>query len=207
MKITSAILLSVFLTAAQDAPRPDQWHGLALNTSSPSDASGLGAPTSDKPERLIIPQVGKWFEQDVSRKPILRRMEFKEIEGFKNVDLFFSGDHLVAIRLFFAKPLNTEALKNIYGLDFKPYTGRAEAGIDEFSRLANPAPQGYPVLYSLVAAAEKSVVIASVDNGGVGDSLKAHLGLDLGGGYPGKVTAVTLVSRSLEDHKGADLLK
>ena len=106
---------------ASDRPQPDRWRGLVLAQSTPDDALRvLGRPESDKPDRLLIYGVGKWFEPGL-RKKILRRQSWKKVEGFDRVDLYYKGDKLVVIQLDFDKEIPPTALPNIYGLEFAPF--------------------------------------------------------------------------------------
>jgi len=213
MKTFAAVFLLAAVAFAQDAPHPDQWHGLTLDVSTPADAAAaLGETSTDKPDKLSVLYIGKWFDKEVQSKPVLRRMEFKSVDGFRMVEAYFRGDKLVALLLSFKDGINPTALKNIYGIDFDPYIGGfAEAARpQDFERHEGKVyPKTYPTIYSLAAVAEKSVIWAGVRNDGFSAILKDSLGArdTAGGGFPGKVTAVMLISRTLEDHKGADLLK
>lgn len=213
MKIVSVILLSVFLAAAQDSPRPDQWHGLTLDVSTTTEATAaLGPASSEKPDKITVRYIGKWFDKQVQSKAVLSRMEFKSVDGFKSVDLYFKEGKLVAIDLSLKEAINPTALKNIYGVEFVPYVSGFDESFapEDFERHEGKVyPKNYPSLYSLVAVATRSIITSTVRNDSFGaimkDSFKIRDGA--GGGFPGKVTDVMLLSRKMEDHKGADLLK
>jgi len=209
MRALIGIFFATMLAFGADAPHPDQWHGLTLDVSTPADVAALGKPSVDKQDKLpTLSDVGKLLDQELMKKRQLRRMEFNTVEGFKSVDLYFRGEKLVSIFLSFAKPINTEALKNIYGLDFKAYIGGAEASSPEDpNRIFGGGLRrgGLPLYYSMAAFSEKSIVCALVNNNptGLGEIIKGSPA----GGYPGKVGAVMLISRTLEDKAGSDLLK
>ncbi len=159
--------------AAQTAVQPDQWHGLVLGTSTAADAERvLGTPASDKPDRLFIERIDKWFIPGL-RGRNLRKQCFKEVAGFKTVELYYYNDRLAVIQLTPAERFSPEALENNYRVPFATFADRN------------------PVDYSLVAVTERSVIAAQV--------LKAR--------WSAKVCRIQIISKELEDHSGADLLR
>jgi len=208
--ISIAVLLSVPSFAA-DGPRPDAWHNLTLNITTPSQASQeLGTPVSDKPDRLFIHRISRWFESGLNHKN-LRKQVFKAVEGFSDVALYYKEDKLVVIQLSLSKGIEPTALKNIYGIEFQLFTGGMEAAIPAGYTLDGNKVQAknYPSEYSLVAIAERSVISASVNNSGFGTILRQSAGVPdvYGSGFPGKVKMVQLISRTLESRAGGELLK
>jgi hypothetical protein len=190
----------------------DRWRGLVLDQSTPTDAKSiLGTPSSDKPDRLFIQHINKWFRSDL-RKKTLEKMAFKRVQGFDKVDLYFLEGKLVVIQLDPSEKIAPTALPRIYGVEFTPFI----SGIDEsfsprqFERNQGKVyPKTYPDSFSLVAVTPSSVVSAFVENIGLGSMMKQTMGITdtAGGGFPGKVGQIQLVSRTLENREGADLLK
>lgn len=71
-------------------------------------------------------------------------------------------------------------------------------------------PKSFPGFYNVVAVAPGAVVNAYVSNSSIGAILSKGLGSGIdtaGGGFPGKVTAIQLLSRRLENRAGGELLK
>jgi hypothetical protein len=183
---------------------PDRWHGLFLEETTPEQAiQALGKkPASDQPNRLLIRRVDKWFAAGLRGKT-LRRLAFREIQGFSHVDLYFHADKLVAIQLAPKEKMAPTILPDIYGISFKPVQSGAEK---MFSGRA-------PVGYGLVAVSDRTVILAEVYESAFGSVMRRSTGVrdpDTGY-YPGKVGSIQLISRTLEDRSalkhGADLLK
>lgn len=67
----------------------------------------------------------------------------------------------------------------------------------------------YPTVYNLVAKSEKTFIVALVTNNSFGSILKdVTVGArDKEGAFPGKVAFVEILSRTLENRDGADVLK
>ncbi len=199
-------------SAIQEAPRSDRWRGLVLDQSTPADAKRvLGDAASDKPDRLFISHVNKWFQPGLNKKS-LRKIAFGRVEGFDKVDLYFREGKLVVIQLDPHEKIAPTALPRIYGIEFAPFV----SGLDEafnprqFERNQGKVyPKTFPDFYSLVAVSPASVVAAYVANTGFGSMMKQGLGVTdtAGGGFPGTVHHIQLISRTLENRQGADLLK
>ena len=127
------------------------------------------------------------------------------------MDLYFLKDKLVVIQLDPHAKIAPTALPKAYGVEFNPIV----SGIDEamspqlFERNQGKVyPKTYPTSYSLVGAAPKSIINALIDNA-VGSAMKSVFGVrdTAGGGFPGTVHNIQLLSRTLENRQGADLLK
>jgi hypothetical protein len=89
------MMMAMAAVAAQNTnARSDSWHGVNLGGTTARQAiETLGRPASDKPERLILRRVEELF---VGLRGIaLRRLEYRGIQGFSHVDLYFKDDRLV----------------------------------------------------------------------------------------------------------------
>ena len=197
--------------SAQEGPRPDRWRGLVLDEATPEDAGhALGKAASDKEDRLFIRNIDKWFVKGLNKKA-LRKMQFKEVQGFDKAELYFLDGKLVVLQLDFKKEIAPNALANIYGIEFRPYV----SGFDEsasprdYERNSGRVyPKTYPLIYNMVAVSERAIVSADVHNSGAGFYFRQSMGAhDDAGGFPGKVRQIQMISRRLENHEGADLLK
>ena len=207
------VLFAAVLIQGGDTPQPDRWHGLILGETRPEQAVQLlGNPKSDKPDRLFIREIGKWFEPGLSRKN-LRKQTFREVAGFDRVDLYYKDGNLVVIQLDPSRDqIQPSALQNIYGVEFRPF-------VDAFTESSFPGdferhegrvfPRMYPLVYSVVAISPKAIIAGRILNGGVGRSLRTlAVAVDApGSGFPGKVQYIQLISRQLENRQGANLLK
>jgi len=194
-----------------DGPQPDRWRGLIVGESTAADAVRvLGTPESDKPDRLFIRRIDKWFIPGLRAKS-LRKQSFRDVEGFSRVDLYYYQERLAIIQLEPSKHLDPNALGNIYGVTFTPFVDRlAEAMFPrDFERNQGRIyPKRYPDEYSLVAVTERSVLAAEVRRMGFGSTLTGSLGMpDSSASFPGKVDGIQIISRALENREGSDLLK
>lgn len=196
---------------AQDMAKPNQWRGLMLDEASEEQAiQTLGKPAADKEDGIAVRPIQRWFRPDLGKK-IFRRLSFKEVEGFRNVDLYFLDGKLAVIQSQVRADVRPTALKNIYGVEFQPIMSGFEESMGVVERNQGKAyPKSFPIQYNLVAVAPRVVVNADVLNGGFGAALQKSLGSGIdtaGGGFPGKVATIQLISRRLEDQTGENLLK
>ena len=215
------ILFLFFICAAsclaqeQSGPKPDRWHGLVLNESTPDDALRvLGKPVKDKVGSLQVMDLRRWVSKKQKEK-IFRNLEFKlpESEGVQKATLSFLNDKLVMITLDLKSgSVAPNGLSNIYGMKFEPMIEALDLAMFEKDYERNQGkvyPKTYPTVYSLVAVADRSFVSAMISNvpsfmGALGKSAGVP---DEPGSFPGKVEFVQLISRTLENRDGADVLK
>ena len=205
------VLSFVRLSAAQDTAKPNQWRGLVLDEASAEQAiQALGRPSSDKQDGVFARPIQRWFRPDLAKK-IFRCLTFKEVEGFNQVKLYLLDGKLAVVQLWVKSDLRPTALGNIYGLEFQPMMGGLEESMGIVDRHQGRAyPKRFPSFYNVVAVAPGAVVNASISNSSVGAILSQSLGSGIdaaGGGFPGKVTEIQLISRRLEEKGGAELLK
>lgn len=200
------ILLSpVFAQKADDKPKPDRWRGLAIDVATPEDAiAKLGKPESDKIDSVRVYEINKWYTSDLGKK-IYRKLAFKDVAGVSKAELSFRDNKLIVIELHFDKKFPPNSLENSYGIEFKPHFGGLEGSAR--SRYNNSRAIVFPASYFMIGKSETSVVCALVNNG-VGSAFKTMGGVTDGeGNFPGKVTMLQIVSESLRNKDGADVLK
>jgi hypothetical protein len=220
--LTIIFLLAAVPAFSQDSPKPDRWHGLVIDQSTPNDAiSTLGKPLKDF--------IGPFHPMDIESRALtsilkekaFRHLRWKKLEGMSQVDLAFKDDRLVSITLVLekGKQFPAASLKAVYNLPFNPSFGTGALGTMNRPRLgptifggplAGATYQGaFPGMYSLVAETDKAWVTAGVDNAsgireallGAGDTSQAA------GAFPGKIEYLSLLSRTLENKGSGDLLK
>jgi hypothetical protein len=184
---------------------------LVLDQSSEDQAiQVLGKPAADKLDGVAVRPIQRWFRPDLGKK-IFRDLSFAEVQGFSHVDLFFLDGKLAVIQLQVKADVRPTALKNIYGLEFQPMMSGFEESMGVVERNQGKAyPKSFPMQYHVVAVASTAVVNAAVINSGAGYALRQTLGSGIdtaGGGFPGKVETIQLISRRLENRTGEDLLK
>jgi hypothetical protein len=217
MKILLLLLLLTVPAFAQDTPegpRPDRWRGMVINETTPTAAIEVfGKPDSDKIDRLRVFDVdGKILSQSLKEKDC-RHLEWKKLDGVKQAILSFKNDKLVRIFLWLPKEkaIAAASLPGTYKLDFRAKTDSMTEGL--FGPIGGSPLSGrkhvtYPSVYSLIAQTDKTWVTASIDNAswkhvlvGDGDTSSGT------GAFPGKAITVQIVSRTLENRDGADVLK
>lgn len=194
------ILISCFLCCVsqeRDGPKPDRWRSLILDESTPDDAlKALGRPAKDKTTE--------------GSKGVSRTMRFKNLEGVSETQLIFQKDRLVVISLKPSKKIDAKVIPNIYGVEFEPRVSGLEEAINprDYERHKGRVyPKTYPAVYELVSVTARSRVSCLVANNSFGSILKQSAGVRDEGEFPGHVVLIQLVSRTLDDRKGADILK
>jgi len=185
-------LLTLLFSQSVLAQSPDRWHGLVIDESTPERMIEiLGTPKSDKPNDHWHLMKNQWFVKDIGKK--LRTLDYKNVEGFKNVRLKFDNNlKLVSIHL---EPKQMTA--NVFIATYSNIEFRDDSEVRtlaDLKRPRNPRPRPDPsywgTTFELIAATEKTIIIA----GGYG-------------GSSGRITIIEFISRTLEDRVGSELLK
>lgn len=202
----------VAMAQEQDGPKPDRWRGLVLNESTTEDAIRiLGQPAKDSMNRISAEPINNWLTKKRKDK-IFRTLEFKKPEGVDKALLYFLDGKLIAIMLNVKKGISPEGLSNIYGIQFQPVVSAFDLAMRprDFERNQGKIyPKTYPTIYHMVAVSEQSFITATIGNvPGFGRVLAQGAGIpDKPGSFPGRVDFITLISRTLENRDGADVLK
>ena len=211
------LMLTVTIFAQSDKPVLDSWRGLVIDASTPDEAIKiLGAPEKDKPNEKFTPLVySKWFGNKIETR--FRKLSFKNVEGFDKVDLFFNNDKLAVIQFDMKKELSAAALVTAYQSKFYPLVGNFGGGVtpDELSEGNREViyPDKFPLAYQLAAANDKAIGVAFASSGfaeNLASAMVTPRGQQpkaLSGALPGIVRTLQLISRTLENKKGTDLLK
>ena len=208
-----AVLLGLFSVAyAQDSAQPDRWRGLVLDQSTPDDATRiLGQPKKDSLNRIFADPIDNWLTKKHKDK-IFRTLEFKQPEGIDKALLYFLDGKLVAIMLDVKKGISPEGLSNIYGLTFQPVVRAVDLAFKPGDYERNQGrvyPKTFPTVYHMVAVSGHSFVTAMITNvPSFGGALAQSMGIpDQPGSLPGRVQFVMLISRTLENQDGANVLR
>lgn len=206
--ILTLLLLCLFVSVS--AQQSDRWHGLMLDQSTAADAVRLlGKPRADRVSPLSAIPVESWVSNKRKEK-VFRTLEYKNpISGVEKAWLFFFDDRLVSVMLDMKEgTVSPNALSNIYGTPFRPIFDSLTLALSprDFQRDRGEVyARSYPVTYHLAGVTERSFVTAMVYNSvGIGKML----GLPDGqGSFPGKVSFVQLISRTMENRDGSDALR
>ncbi len=197
------VVLVPFLVSAQS---PNTWRGLTLDKTTIKDAVAvLGKPSKRKEKQKLRTQVNDWL--DKSHR--YTKLEFKKPDGLDKVTLYFLDGTLRVIDLDLKEKINPNSLEGAYGLGFVPKVSGIEVAFNPEDYERNQGkiyPKNYPVIYRLIGVAERAYVVATIGNSSFGSIMK-----DLGGisdqSYPGKVEGIQLISTTLRDARGIDVLR
>lgn len=219
--LTAAALVAFALTLDSPGPaqepersRPDHWRGMVLDETTPEAAiASLGKPAKDSVQSLHTDGVNQWITKRRKEK-IFRTLEYKRpSEGVEKAWLAFLDGKLVSINLDLKEgTVSPNGLSSIYGLEFTPIIGQADLALSprDFERTQGKVyPKTYPTIYHLAATSDRSLVVAMVGNvpSFFGALAKGAGVEDKPGSFPGKTMFVQLISRTLENRDGADVLK
>ena len=182
----------------------DSWKGLKLDETTPAAAlEKFAGPKADKSGEGFRPlKYDEWFIKDKA----FRLLHYENIEGFSDVKLYFRDDKLVVIHIepqklkasLLPQTYNVEFEILISGMnkDFYPNNTSVERGKNY--------PKKFPVTYYLMHKAERSIFFVFVGNSG----LKSVLGgSDDINSFPGEAKQIQMISKTLQNNKGSDLLK
>ena len=203
-------ILPLALTALAFAqfinPQPDRFRGLVIDQSTPEDALRiLGTPSDEKTGAFGAPRIDSQLSKDRKNRTF-RHLIFKRVADMNKVTLTFSASKLVGITLDLDESLSPNILSKTYGIDFRPSFSSWDEALSpgQFERHQGKLyAKKYPTVYYLIAKSDRSFVSAMVTN----NSFKSILGPDDPDSLPGKVTLIYIVSRTLENRDGADILK
>lgn len=208
LSLSVIFCVSVF-AQEQDKPMPDRWHGLVIDQSTPEDAiKTLGQPVSDKNESFRPYP----FDKRISTKgKTFRHLKFKEIKGLDSALLVFVDNKLVCISLDLKDSIPASAIQNNYGIEFEPKIGALSSSSNprDYERHEGKLyPKNYPAGYYLVGTTPEVWIGAAINNSSFGSMmLGSSRGSTGSGAFPGKAISVIILSRSLENKEGADVLK
>lgn len=182
-----ALLATTALAQAGNSPRADGFHGLILNQTSSEEAIRmLGQPALDKVDRLDVSRIEKWLDPKHKEK-IFRKLTFKNVGDFSQIELSFLENKLMMIELDFKKDLSPLRLKNMFPVEF------AIVGVRSGPSDLPDRPGKYPVRFM------PDYYPFRYNEVGISD--KAFIWVDCGTGEsrdPGRVDSTRQISRLLE---------
>lgn len=204
------------LLAQGNDPRPDGWHGIVLNVSTPDDALRLfGPPARDKDKiALALPRPLSWLS-DKYKEKVFRTLTYKKLHDYKQAQLSFLDSKLVLISLEAPDAelernwIDPDDLEELFAVNFKPHRRKYNNRLPSVSEFQTSAPtelkkDEYAYWYDMIAVSEKSFVVAIADNyryrSGLFDSpdVKRRKKINARGNrYPGYVSGIEIISRSL----------
>jgi hypothetical protein len=200
------LLLAVSFSAQQ----PDRWHGLVLDQSTPEQALKLfGVPKSDKTNPHLYLNNAKWFTKTAVRD--MRILHYENIEGFHDVKLGFDlKSKLVLIHLEPNKITAQAFLASYPDLDFR-YGNEVQSPSDfKRPRVNSDRPYKLDVVYLLVSVTDNAIIFGQAGNA-TGSVMSDLFGggkeRQAGRSVPGNVGVIQMVSRTLENRDGSNLLK
>jgi hypothetical protein len=206
--LTAACMFAVF--AQDEGPKPDRWRGLVIDQSTPEDAIKLlGKPKKDKLEGVRTYPLNKRLTLDHNSKDV-RRLSYEKLEGMKQADLYFKDGKLVLVEIQPEKKIEASAIARIYGITFTPKVSAAEFGFSTETHKGNSYPVDYPPNYYLIGLSDKTYVSAQVTTGVGGimfGSRRGKIGEGDDAGFPGQIIRIQIISRTVENHEGEDVLR
>jgi hypothetical protein len=212
MKLISAafflIAFSAFIFGQDsDKPQPDRWRGLILEESAAEDAmKGLGRPKSDKQDKILSLKKD-WLSKD-SQKTNLRVLHYENLETFSDVKLVFNDRNKLVIIHLEPKKLTAQSAAGAYqNLELR--LANTVLTPSDFNKPQdNEKPFKFGAWYQLVGVTDKTFVFMGVGNGvgSVGSTMFSGMGRS-DRSLPGDVKMIQLVSRTLENRDGVDVLK
>lgn len=138
-----------------------------------------------------------------------------------SVTLYFRDNKLLAIEMDMKKDLSASTLLSAYENRFVPLVGNYGAGVSpselETQTREIEYRENFPLAYYMGSATKKSIGLAMASVGsmeafasGMNSGMSrgtAGRGYNLGGDLPGLVRKLQLISRTLENRQGTELLK
>ena len=202
------LLLIVFVVSAF-SQKPDRWRGLEIGETTAEKAiATLGTPKSDKMERLIF-QNRSWISKSV-RESKMRILHYEQIEGFPDVKLAFDDAGKLAVIHLEPKKITAQAFVGSYeDLEFR-FADEVLSPADFKTSRDTDKPGRLGAIYVLVSVKDNVMVFALVGNA-AGDMMGTLFGgpamRKTGRKIAGDVKIIQLISRSLENKDGSELLK
>ena len=209
MKKLLPLFILIFATTGF-GQQADRWRGLVIDEASPEQAIGIfGKPKKDSNDRLLAIHY-KWVTKQARQKE-WRVLHYENIEGFKDVKLNFDKNSKLVMISLEPKEISAQAFLSSYpDLDFR-FANEVMSPADfKNPRDNSDKPQRLDVVYTLISVTDKVFVFGGVGNA-TGNVMSTLFGgtatRQSGRSTPGKMYIIQLVSRTVENKDGSDLLK
>lgn len=221
---SAIILLSLTLSlfAQGDKPRSDGWRGMVLDVSNPDDAIRVfGVPVKDKDKTALdMPRPLSWLSDKYKQK-VFRTLTYKKLYGYKQVQLSFLDNKLVLIDMEAPNAeleenwIDPDELESLFAVNFKPHHRKYKSKLPPPSEFQANAPtelkkEEYDYWYDMIAVSENSFIVAIADNykyrSGLFDTPDVKKRKEInarGKRYPGYVSNIEIISRTLADESNA----
>ncbi len=189
---------------------------MVLSVSSPDDAVRLFGPAIKDQDKIAldVPRPLSWLS-DKYKEKIFRTLTYKKLHEYKQVQFSFLDNKLVSITLEAPNAeleenwIDPDGLEGLFGVSFKPQKRKYHSKLPSPSEFQANAPaelkkDEYAYWYDMIAVTETSFIVAIADN----YQYRARLfeSADVkrrkkinakGTRYPGYVTGIEIISRSL----------
>ena len=177
-----------------------------LEKTSPEQAIKiLGKPRSDEIKKLDIVYIDGWVDEKI-KKENCRVLHYSPLEDFKNVNLTFLDNRLIAIEFEAKKTIKAAQLSNIYKIKLIPIVNvlGIKRNVDEFDNATKDVSVSeFPQIYYLVGTSQSSVLTAKIFNGevksgniGITRNLDPQIKVKIRP-ITGKVTEIQILSRKI----------
>jgi len=197
------ILLFVFLTAfslCALAQENGHWKNLKLDVSSPQNAADiLGKPKKDKIENA---KIDKSIPANLTSQFNFRKLQFENIDNYKDVYLLFLNEKLFGIELVpKKKTIPASELSKIYDSDFLLMEGiPKQLKFSDFEgQKETTVPKVYPVSYFMLSVKPDSVILAAINNNTWKAIWRDGMKKPTMEMFPGYVESIRILSRSNEE--------
>lgn len=202
MKIFFSIILLGTLLWSAAAGQSFEWKGLKLEAATPTEALALlGKPRKEKIEN-ISDQIPASTRAKNNNQTTIRKMFFKKIDDFEEVFLTFYNEKLVEIKFSLKKKtLPAKSISNLYNADFLFIESLPKnTKVADFEgQKETTVPKIYPGFYSMLSVRRDVIILASVDNNSWKAVWRDATGKPTVEMFPGYITDLQIVSRSLEE--------
>jgi hypothetical protein len=151
----------------------------------------------------------QWFEKNIGKN--LRTLHYENVEGFSDVKLKFDENSKLVVIHLEPKRITAQAFIASYSdVEFR-FANEVMSPADfKNPRDSTDKPRKLSTFYELVGATKDVIIFAGVGNA-MGSVMSGIFGnadsRQAGRATPGDVKIIQMVSRSLENKEGSDLLK
>ena len=196
------VLFFIFLfvpTVSVSAHETFQWKNLRFNTTSVQDTiNTLGKPKKDKVEKA---KFDKSIPTDVRSQMNFRKLQYQNIDDFKEVYLLFISKKLIGIELTPKKnKLFAADLGKTYNSEFLFMEGLPkEIKFSDFEgQKETTVPKVYPQNYFMLSVKPDCAIVATIDNNTWQAFWRDSLKKPTTEMFPGFVKSIQIITRSLE---------
>lgn len=189
------LLLAVHISAQE----PFQWKNLKFDSSTAQNAvEVLGKPKKDKVEKV---KFNKSVPANLRSQMNFRKLQYENIDEFKDVDLLFLNEKLFGIELNpHRRKLFAIDLSKMYNMDFLLTEGLPKEvnWTDYENQKETTIPKVYPPSYFMISVKSDCAIIATIDNNTWKAFWRDSLKKPTTEMFPGFVDKIQIFSRKSE---------